>query len=242
MSSSNRHLIKFGPYTFDCDQGELICGKELIELPSRTAAVLEYLILNRGRFVSAEELMHRLWPKLNVERNTIDQHISAIRAALADSPRTPLFIKTKYKGGWQFVAAVTQTTDSGENARPDSPSESRSKPDSAEEMIQPESVALTQSSPVLPINQNRRPRILLLFCLAAAAMAGVTTLMRVPASGAGRILNSIQLTDGKAEIRTAPGKWLEDPLCGVRRGCHTDHEHLRFRRRSESNKNLTSQS
>src|SRR5437773_174298 len=56
----------FGPFLFDVRSGELRKGSDEISVEPRVFALLAYLIENRGRLITREELLEKLWPDTNV--------------------------------------------------------------------------------------------------------------------------------------------------------------------------------
>jgi DNA-binding response OmpR family regulator len=63
-------------------------------LSEREADVLRYLAANRGRAISREEILSRVWrinPK-GIQTRTIDMHIARLREKLGDDPSDPTLI------------------------------------------------------------------------------------------------------------------------------------------------------
>ena len=73
--------------------------------------MLLFLVEQRHRVVSKEELFERLWPGTTVVDATLMGCIQEIRRALADDARTPRFIKTLPKLGYRFMAEVQEVAD-----------------------------------------------------------------------------------------------------------------------------------
>lgn len=71
------------------------------ELSERESQVLQYLAAHRGRAISREELLRRVWriePEHHHDSRTIDMHIANLRAKLRDdatAPRTLLTVRGK---------------------------------------------------------------------------------------------------------------------------------------------------
>jgi len=76
----------------------------------KSLAVLLHLIENRGRVVSKEELLQRIWEGAAVTDDTLTQCISDLRRLLGDDPKQPKFIRTIPKQGFRFIAAVEDAT------------------------------------------------------------------------------------------------------------------------------------
>ena len=80
--------------------------EERIRLTPKAFDVLRYLVEHAGRLVTQDELLSALWPDSFVQPEVLKSHILAIRQALGDHPKTPQFIETIPKRGYQFIAPV----------------------------------------------------------------------------------------------------------------------------------------
>lgn len=81
----NPTLLEFYGLTLNTRQHSLITASGgNISLPHKEYAILEYLLLNRGRPVSAEELIEHIWQEEDgLFSNAIKVHISILRKKLA---------------------------------------------------------------------------------------------------------------------------------------------------------------
>ena len=76
------------------------------ELSEREADLLHYLYAQRGRAVSRDELIERVW-KLNprgVQTRTIDVHVGRVREKIGDVGESPTRIVTVRGRGYMYVA------------------------------------------------------------------------------------------------------------------------------------------
>ncbi len=75
------------------------------ELSAREAGLLRYLAEHRGRAISREELLQRLWgvDGRKTETRTIDMHIANLRLKLRDSAEAPKYLTTVRGKGYAFV-------------------------------------------------------------------------------------------------------------------------------------------
>jgi DNA-binding response OmpR family regulator len=75
------------------------------ELAEREVALLRYLAMNRGRTVSRDELLERVWrlPASRVRTRTVDMHVARLRDKLGDRADRPLLIQTVRGKGYCFV-------------------------------------------------------------------------------------------------------------------------------------------
>ena len=77
-----------------------------MELEPKAFYLLEFLILNRQRVVSKEEIFGVVWRDVVVTDNALTRVVTQIRKALDDDPRNPRFIETIPKVGYRFTAAI----------------------------------------------------------------------------------------------------------------------------------------
>jgi predicted ATPase/DNA-binding winged helix-turn-helix (wHTH) protein len=104
--------LEFAPFRLDtvnqCLWRDGREAEERILLAPRAFDVLRYLVEHPGRLVTHTELLDALWPKTYVQPEVLKSHIAAIRAALGDDARKPLFIETMLRRGYRFIAPVTE--------------------------------------------------------------------------------------------------------------------------------------
>lgn len=74
-----------------------------VSLSPKAFDLLMFLVLNPGRVVTKEELLHAIWPDSFVEESNLAQHISWLRKALADRSGCIVTIPGR---GYQFTAKV----------------------------------------------------------------------------------------------------------------------------------------
>jgi DNA-binding response OmpR family regulator len=74
------------------------------ELSAREIEILRYLAENRGRAISREEMLRRVWrlDPQHIETRTIDMHIARLREKLGDNPEKPGIIMTVRGKGYVF--------------------------------------------------------------------------------------------------------------------------------------------
>src|SRR5258706_5064108 len=122
----------FPPFRLDTVNQCLWRGEGLAEerllLAPKAFGVLRYLVEHPGRLVTHDELFEALWAKTYVQPEVLKSHIAAIRAVLGDDARKPLFIETRSRRGYRFIAPVTE----GASARP---SRTTNLPEAVSELI-----------------------------------------------------------------------------------------------------------
>lgn len=79
-------IIHYRNLSFDTATKSLTAGGEIIKLTAKERGIFEYLILNQGRYVSAEELMEHVWD-MNVSdvSNAVRVHMSALRRKIKEA-------------------------------------------------------------------------------------------------------------------------------------------------------------
>lgn len=99
--------VEFPDGTADVERMELRYrdgGRE--ELSEREAELIQYLAAHRGRAISRDELLRRVWriePR-GTETRTIDMHIANLRAKLRDNGAEPKFLLTVRGKGYMLAA------------------------------------------------------------------------------------------------------------------------------------------
>jgi DNA-binding winged helix-turn-helix (wHTH) protein/tetratricopeptide (TPR) repeat protein/TolB-like protein len=104
--SAASRCLGFGPFILDPETERLLEGGKVVSLAHKPFETLHYLAGRPGRVVSKSELMEHLWPETYVTDDVLVQCVVDIRRALHDQARTPQFIQTIPKKGYQFVAPV----------------------------------------------------------------------------------------------------------------------------------------
>jgi DNA-binding winged helix-turn-helix (wHTH) protein len=106
-------MIEFPPFQLDtvnqCLWRRRDSGTdERILLPPKAFGVLRYLVEHPGRLVTEEELLEAVWPGIFVQPQAVKSQLCEIRKTLGDNPKTPLYIETLPRRGYQFVAPIRE--------------------------------------------------------------------------------------------------------------------------------------
>lgn len=104
-------LYQFGPFVLDTLQHALLKEGKPVALTPKTYDTLLVLVQNRGRMLSKDELMNKLWPDSFVEEANLTQQVSMIRKALGDSSGDPRYVHTVPGRGYRFTAAIRDSTE-----------------------------------------------------------------------------------------------------------------------------------
>lgn len=77
-----------------------------IHIATRPFQVLYFLIENRDRIVSRDELLNKFWDGRDVYDDALRKCVGAIRKALDDTEKAPHYIETRRGTGYRFVGKV----------------------------------------------------------------------------------------------------------------------------------------
>ena len=96
----------FGNHVLDVDRRELRRGGELVALEPQVFDLLVYLIENRDRVVSKDDLIATVWGGRIVSDSTMTTRINAARKAIGDSGEQQNLIRTVARKGIRFVGSL----------------------------------------------------------------------------------------------------------------------------------------
>ena len=101
-------FLLFDEYTLDTARRELRRGSALMPVEPQVFDLLVFLISNRDRVVSKDDLLASVWGGRIVSESTIATRMNAARAAIADSGEAQRLIRTFPRKGFRFVGAVRE--------------------------------------------------------------------------------------------------------------------------------------
>ena len=108
----------FENYLLDTERRELRRGASLVIIEPQVFDLLVYLVENRERVVSKDDLLACIWRGRIVSESAIGSRINAARSAVEDSGDKQRLIKTLPRKGVRFVGAVREHDPAGQVARP----------------------------------------------------------------------------------------------------------------------------
>lgn len=117
----------FEDYVLDVDRRELHRGTENISIAPQVFDLLDYLIRNRERVVTRDDLINTIWNGRIVSEAALTTRLNAVRTAISDSGEEQRLIKTLPRKGFRFVGLVVEAA----GAAPPAAGQSRS------EIVQP---------------------------------------------------------------------------------------------------------
>lgn len=101
-------LFLFKNYCLDPARRELSADGRAVEVEPQVFDLLVYLIRNRDRVVSKDDLIAGVWNGRIVSDSTLDSRINAARKALGDNGQRQQFIRTVTRKGFRFIVPVEE--------------------------------------------------------------------------------------------------------------------------------------
>jgi len=98
----------FEDYAFDTDRRELHRGADVVSVAPQVFDLLDYLIRNRERVVSKDDLIKAIWNGRSVSDAALTTRLNACRSAISDSGEEQRLIKTLPRKGFRFVGTVRE--------------------------------------------------------------------------------------------------------------------------------------
>ena len=96
-------VVRFGDVEIERESGRVLRGGEPVKLKPLELKMLLYLFDNRGRRITKDELLEKVWGDTFIGEGTLSVHIRHLREKLEGDPRNPQFIKTMWGSGYMFA-------------------------------------------------------------------------------------------------------------------------------------------
>ena len=106
----------FEEYAFDTDLRELYRGADVVSVAPQVFDLLDYLIRNRERVVSKEDLVKTVWNGRVVSDAALTTRLNVARRVIGDSGDDQRLIKTLPRKGFRFVGAVQEVQRAADTA------------------------------------------------------------------------------------------------------------------------------
>ena len=103
----------FDNYTLDGNKRELRDREVVIQLQPQVFDLLEFLLRNRDRVVSKDEMLAAVWGGRIVSESTLASRINAARSAIGDNGQDQRLIRTFLRKGARFVGLAREVQASG---------------------------------------------------------------------------------------------------------------------------------
>src|SRR5262245_25593494 len=165
MSPPGNPVYRFDDIEIDASRGCVTRAGREQHLRQQTFKVLLYLLDQRQRVVTKQELLKDIWHDTAVTDNALVQCIADIRKVLGDDRHQPRFIRTVSRVGYRFIGEIDE-----------------SRPREAENSLAASVTGLTPSSstvvrPRSPRFQFVRRPVVVLIALAIVAVSAVGTVV-----------------------------------------------------------------
>jgi adenylate cyclase len=98
--------LSFGDYEIDVERRELRRAKTQVHVEPQVFDLLVYLVQNRDRVVSKDDLIASVWSGRIVSDSTLTSRINAARNAVGDSGDDKKLIRTIARRGFRFVGSL----------------------------------------------------------------------------------------------------------------------------------------
>lgn len=100
---SGPNLLFFGDYAMDLDRREVRHDKEVIMLTPTEFRLMEFLVRNKGRAVSEQELNEQIWGSYHSpDSSAVRRYIWLLRQKFEINPSTPRLIRTVRGFGYRL--------------------------------------------------------------------------------------------------------------------------------------------
>src|SRR5215217_89164 len=107
MDKSSPHPVyAFEGFRFDAEHLMLYQRGEALPLAPKAAETLLAFIERRGKIVSKDELIERIWPDAFIEESNLFLYLSILRKTLGDRSDGKPFLETLRRRGYRFNGEV----------------------------------------------------------------------------------------------------------------------------------------
>jgi two-component system alkaline phosphatase synthesis response regulator PhoP len=102
-TDSEEEEIRHGDIVINCGRREVYKGNQQLDLTLKEFELLKILLLNRGRVLSRDQLLEKIWGyEYQGETRTVDVHIRYLRQKIEDDDNNPVYIETVRGIGYRF--------------------------------------------------------------------------------------------------------------------------------------------
>src|SRR5215212_5363868 len=110
--------LVFAGHELDPRRQELRREGEVVHVEPQVFDLLTFLIRNRDRIVSKDEILDTIWDGRIVSEAALSSRINAARKAIGDSGNDQIFIRTFHKRGFRFVGEASELKEPGPEPAP----------------------------------------------------------------------------------------------------------------------------
>jgi len=105
-----QHLVyRFHDFVVDPESWRLSRGEQEVHLEPVVLNLLIYLISQRDRLVTRQELMDTVWGDTVISDSALSKAVARLRKALEDDSAAPRYLETVHSQGYRFIAEVEES-------------------------------------------------------------------------------------------------------------------------------------
>ena len=101
-NSTDEGIFTDGDFCINYTEKSVLLRGERVQLKAMEYKLLAYLVKNRNRVVSKDELFRDVWEDAFSDENTLNVHVRRLREKIEKNPGSPRFIKTERGKGYVF--------------------------------------------------------------------------------------------------------------------------------------------
>ena len=106
-------IYRFSDFELDTRSFQLSRAGKQVAIEPQVLDLLKYLVANRDRLVSRDELFEEIWSGRVVSDTSLSSHVKSARKAIGDDGRSQSLIKTVHGRGYQFIAKALEVMNHG---------------------------------------------------------------------------------------------------------------------------------
>ena len=103
LKRNSNKSFKVGDFKIDKENRAVLIDDYAIDFTKIEFEIFIYLIENKNKISSREQILNATSLDFNTKNRTIDMHISNIRAKIGDDSKNPKYIKSVWGIGYKFV-------------------------------------------------------------------------------------------------------------------------------------------
>ena len=107
----NSLIFQFDRFEVDPTSFRLLQDGIAISIEPKALELLIFMLRNRGRLLTKQELLEAVWRNSSVTENALAREIALLRRVLGDSIKEPKYITTVPTRGYRFVAEVDEAAE-----------------------------------------------------------------------------------------------------------------------------------
>ncbi|HID82361.1 MAG TPA: response regulator transcription factor [Chromatiales bacterium] len=101
----NNTVLEFKSLSINPNSHEVRCDGKLVELTAKEFDLLHYFAQHPGQVFSRLQLLDQVWGYSHEGyEHTVNSHMNRLRSKIEPDPRNPVYIKTIWGIGYQFLA------------------------------------------------------------------------------------------------------------------------------------------